>query len=127
MDYPERDRLNLRGLVPPRVKTLEDQANRAMLHLRAYGDDNVSKNMYLQELHNRNETLYHYVLAANITEVAPLVYTPTVGYVCEKFGDQFRRSRGMYFSREDRGLFSSMVWNWPHEDCLLYTSPSPRD
>ena len=116
MDYPERDRLNLRGLVPPRVKTLEDQANRAMLHLRAYGDDNVSKNMYLQELHNRNETLYHYVLAANITEVAPLVYTPTVGYVCEKFGDQFRRSRGMYFSREDRGLFSSMVWNWPHED-----------
>ena len=70
MDYPERDRLNLRGLVPPRVKTLEEQAERAMLHLRAYGDDNVSKNMYLQELHNRNETLYHYVLAANSASAA---------------------------------------------------------
>ena len=72
--------------------------------------------MYLQELHNRNETLYHRVLAANITEIAPLVYTPTVGLVCQKFGEQFRRSRGMYFSREDKGLFSSMVWNWPHDD-----------
>ena len=59
MDYPERDRLNLRGLVPPKVKTLEMQADRVMLHLRSYGDDNVAKNMYLQELHNRNETLYH--------------------------------------------------------------------
>ena len=116
MDYPERDRLNLRGLVPPKVKTLEMQADRVMLHLRSYGDDNVAKNMYLQELHNRNETLYHRVLAANITEIAPLVYTPTVGLVCQKFGEQFRRSRGMYFSREDKGLFSSMVWNWPHDD-----------
>ena len=116
MDYPERDRLGLRGLLPPRVKTLEEQANRIMSHLRNYGDDMVAKNLYLQDLHNRNETLYHRVLADNIEEVAPLVYTPTVGYVCQKFGDQFRRSRGMYFSREDRGLFSSMVWNWPHDD-----------
>jgi len=116
MDYPERDRLNLRGLIPPRVKNLSMQANRIMMHLRAFGDDNIAKNMYLQELHNRNETLYHRVLADNIVEVAPLVYTPTVGAVCQRFGDQFRRSRGMYFSREDRGLFSSMVWNWPHDD-----------
>ena len=116
MDYPERDRLGLRGLLPPRVKTLTEQADRIMKQIRDLGDDMVAKNLYLQELHNRNETLYHRVLADNIEEVAPLVYTPTVGYVCQKFGDQFRRSRGMYFSREDRGLFSSMVWNWPHDD-----------
>lgn len=42
--------------------------------------------------------------------------TPTVGTACLEFGDQFRRSRGMYFSKEDRGLFSSMVYNWPHND-----------
>ena len=121
MDYPERDRLNLRGLVPPRVKTLSEQAARALAQIRAYGppdDDqaNIRKNMYLQDLHNRNETLYHRLLSDNIAELAPLVYTPTVGIVCQRFGDQFRRSRGMYFSREDRGLFSSMVWNWPHDD-----------
>jgi len=116
MDYPERDRLNLRGLVPPRVKTIAEQAARTMSRIRSFGDNNVEKNIYLQELHNRNETLYHRVLADNISELAPLVYTPTVGVVCQRFGAQFRRSRGMYFSREDRGLFSSMVWNWPHDD-----------
>ena len=116
MQVNERDRLKLRGLLPPRVKTLEEQSKRAMAHLRALGDDNIRKNMYLQDLHNRNETLYHRVLVDHIEEVAPLVYTPTVGTVCQRFGDQFLRSRGMYFSKDDRGLFSSMVWNWPHDD-----------
>ena len=47
---------------------------------------------------------YHRVLADNIEVLAPLVYTPTVGHVCETFGKQFRRARGMYFSVQDRGL-----------------------
>jgi hypothetical protein len=75
----ERDRLNLRGLLPPRVKDLTEQAKKAMNTIREFGDDNVRKNMFLQELHNRNETLYHRLLVDNIREVAPLVYTPTVG------------------------------------------------
>jgi hypothetical protein len=82
-----------------------------MNHIRSEGDDDkaaIRKNLYLQDLHNRNETLYHRVLVDNVEELAPLIYTPTVGHVCQQFGDQFRRSRGMYFSREDRGLFSSM-------------------
>ena len=111
MDYNERDRLHLRGLLPPRHKTLEEQALRVMNHIRSEGDDDkaaIRKNLYLQDLHNRNETLYHRVLVDNVEELAPLIYTPTVGHVCQQFGDQFRRSRGMYFSREDRGFFSSM-------------------
>jgi malate dehydrogenase (oxaloacetate-decarboxylating)(NADP+) len=52
----------------------------------------------------------------NIEKIAPLIYTPTVGLVCQQFGYQFRRSRGMYFSHQDRGLFSQMVYNWPHDD-----------
>eukprot|EP00949_MAST-11_sp_MAST-11-sp1_P003351 g3351.t1 len=112
----ERDRLNLRGLLPPRVKSIDEQQDRVMMHLQELGDDDVEKNMYLQDLHNRNETLYHRVLVDNIAEVAPLIYTPTVGTVCEQFGHQFRRSRGMYFSKHDRGEFSQMVWNWPHND-----------
>jgi len=74
------------------------------------------KNMYLQELHARNETLYHQLLVENITELAPLVYTPTVGQACLEFGQNWRRTRGMYFSRKDRGMFSTMVYNWPHKD-----------
>jgi len=48
--------------------------------------------------------------------MAPLVYTPTVGAVCQNFADQFRKARGMYFSKYDRGEMSAMVYNWPHDD-----------
>ena len=69
-----------------------------------------------QDLHSRNETLYHYALVEHMQELAPLIYTPTVGHVCEQFGNQFTRTRGMYFSRDDRGHFASMVYNWPRRD-----------
>ena len=115
----ERDRLNLRGLLPPRVKTLEEQASRFMRNLLAMGDGPeaaIQKNLALQDLHNRNETLYHSILVSHMEIVAPLIYTPTVGHVCQAFGNQYTRARGMFFSREDRGHFSSMVYNWPHDD-----------
>lgn len=48
-------------------------------------------------------------------EIAPLVYTPTVGIVCQQFGYRFTRPRGMFFSTRDRGNFSTMVYNWPHD------------
>jgi malate dehydrogenase (oxaloacetate-decarboxylating)(NADP+) len=111
----ERERLNIRGLLPPRVRSLQSQKVRVLEHLREM-KDNASKNLYLQDLHSRNETLYHRLLVDHIEEIAPLIYTPTVGEVCEKFGRQFFRARGMYFTREDRGHFSSMVYNWPHDD-----------
>lgn len=111
----ERDRLGIRGLLPPAIRSMEDQVNRVLNSLRILPDD-ITKNLYLQDLHNNNETLYHRLLVENMSELAPLVYTPTVGTVCQQFGHQFRRSRGMYFSREDRGHFSSMVYNWPHDD-----------
>ena len=77
---------------------------------------NESKNLYLQDLQNRNETLYFKVLVDHLEQLAPLVYTPTVGEVCKKFGLQYARARGMYFSKYDRGFFASMAHNWPHSD-----------
>jgi malate dehydrogenase (oxaloacetate-decarboxylating)(NADP+) len=79
-DISERDRLGLRGLIPPIVRTLEDQVKRSMGHIRSQPND-VAKNLYLQELQNRNETLYYRLLVDYIEEIAPLVYTPTVGTV----------------------------------------------
>ena len=86
-DQDERDRLGLRGLLPPMVNTMEKQSRRVLQQLEE-NPDNESKNMYLQELQNRNETLYFNLLVNNIEKIAPLVYTPTVGTVCEKFGHQ---------------------------------------
>ena len=65
-------------------------------------DSDVTKNLFLQELHNRNETLYHRLLVDNVEELAPLIYTPTVGHVCQQFGSQYVRARGMYAPRATR-------------------------
>ena len=89
-DMDERDRLGLRGLIPHSINTIEKQSKRVLQQLDS-NPDNESKNMYLQELQNRNETLYFNLLVNNIEKFAPLVYTPTVGTVCEKFGHQVKR------------------------------------
>ena len=60
-DSAERDRLGLRGLLPPATRTMESQVLRTINHIRKLPDD-ITKNLYLQELHNRNETLYHRIL-----------------------------------------------------------------
>ena len=70
----------------------------------------------LEDLHDRNETLYHRVIVDHIEEVAPLIYTPTVGQACQEFATRYRRPRGMYFTEEDRGQMAAMVYNWPHKD-----------
>lgn len=114
-DLEERDRLGLRGLLPPDVRTIEQQVARVMSHMDEE-PNNEAKNLYLQDLANRNETLYYRTLVENIAEMAPLVYTPTVGDVCKQFGNQFRRSRGMYFNRNDRGHMNTMMYNWPLDD-----------
>ena len=76
---------------------------------------NIRKNIMLEDLHDRNETLYHRVIVDHIEEVAPLIYTPTVGQACQEFAARYRRPRGMYFTEEDRGHMAAMVYNWPHK------------
>jgi len=111
----ERDRLGLRGLLPPKVSSMDEQCARIMLRLRSFEDD-IQKHMYLSELHDRNETLFHRVVVRHIGELAPLIYTPTVGQACLEFGHMFKRPRGMYFSADDVGQMNAMVQNWPMKD-----------
>ncbi|XP_010551124.1 PREDICTED: NAD-dependent malic enzyme 1, mitochondrial [Tarenaya hassleriana] len=131
----ERDRLDLRGLLPPNVMSPEQQIERFMADLKRLeeqardgpSDPNaLAKWRILNRLHDRNETMYYKVLIANIEEYAPIVYTPTVGLVCQNYSGLFRRPRGMYFSAEDRGEMMSMVYNWPAEqvDMIVVTDGS---
>ncbi len=117
-DYSERDRLGLRGLLPPAVRQLEFQIHRAIDLIRSRPNA-MAKNLLLTSMCNQNETLFHRLLVEYIEELAPIVYTPTVGEVCQHFGIQFNRSRGMYFSTNDRGLFQTMVHNWPQDDVQI--------
>ncbi|KAJ0810147.1 NAD-dependent malic enzyme 62 kDa isoform [Helianthus annuus] len=131
----ERDRLELRGLLPPNVMSNEQQIERFMADLKRLEvnardgpSDTNSLAMWriLNRLHDRNETMYYKVLIAKIEEYAPIVYTPTVGLVCQKYGGLFRRPRGMYFSAADRGEMMSMVYNWPADqvDMIVVTDGS---
>ncbi|URE18725.1 malic enzyme [Musa troglodytarum] len=114
----ERDRLDLRGLLPPNVMTPRQQINRFMVDLKRLelnASDGPSDTIalakwrILNRLHDRNETMYYKVLIENIKEYAPIVYTPTVGRVCQNYSGLFRRPRGMYFSAADHGEMMSMV------------------
>ncbi|KAI4353068.1 hypothetical protein L6164_002045 [Bauhinia variegata] len=131
----ERDRLDLRGLLPPNVMSPQLQIERFMVDLKRLevqardgpSDPNaLAKWRILNRLHDRNETMYYKVLIANIEEYAPIVYTPTVGLVCQNYSGLFRRPRGMYFSAEDRGEMMSMVYNWPADqvDMIVVTDGS---
>ncbi|GMP62220.1 hypothetical protein CsSME_00024401 [Camellia sinensis var. sinensis] len=131
----ERDRLDLRGLLPPNVMSLEQQIERFMEDLKRFelnardgpSDPNaLAMWRILNRLHDRNETMYYKVLIANIAEYAPIVYTPTVGLVCQNYSGLFRRTRGMYFSAADRGEMMSMVYNWPADqvDMIVVTDGS---
>lgn len=111
----ERDRFRFRGLLPPRIQNMAVQKARFLKALRSEKSA-IRKNLLLEDLHDRNETLYHRVLIDHIEEMAPLIYTPTVGQACKEFATRFRRTRGMYFTEEDRYHMAAMVYNWPHRD-----------
>jgi len=111
----ERDRLRIRGLLPPRLSNMDVQVKR-FLHNLKMEESNIRKYLLLEDLHDRNETMYHRILVDHIEEMAPIIYTPTVGQACTEFATRFRRPRGMYFCEADRGNMAAMVHNWPHRD-----------
>ena len=110
----ERSALGLRGLLPPHVFTIEEQVARVLENYRSKTTD-LERYIHLASLQDRNETLFHRVLLDNIEEMLPIVYTPTVGLACQRFGHIFRRSRGMYFSFADRGRIAEVLQNAPRQ------------
>lgn len=136
MAFPcaERDRLSIRGLLPSTLLTVEEQSriileeyDKGLNVLLAQEPDekiiksgvsaeDIRKWKVLQSLQDRNETLFYKILMENFLEMAPIIYTPTVGWACTNFSHLFRRPRGMFFSPKDRGEMASMVYNWDTDD-----------
>jgi len=114
----ERDALGLRGLLPPRVATLDDQVARVLENIRRL-ETNLSKYILLESLQDRNETLFYRVVTENPDEMMPLIYTPTVGLACQQFGHIYRRPRGMYIAATDRGRIAQVLRNWPYREASI--------
>ncbi|MDO8544996.1 MAG: NAD-dependent malic enzyme [Opitutaceae bacterium] len=114
----ERDALGLRGLLPPRVFTMEEQVQRSVAAVRRIPEP-LEKYIYLTNLQNRNEVLFYRLILDYVDEMVPLIYTPTVGQACLEYGSIFRRSRGMFITLKERGRIAEILRQWPHEGARL--------
>jgi len=106
----ERDNFNLTGLLPHNIETIEEQSLRAYQQLSSFTTD-LDKHIYLRNIQDTNETLFHHLIEENIEEVMPLIYTPTVGQACEKFSKIYRRKRGLFISYPERHKIDDMLQN----------------
>ncbi|HXX89051.1 MAG TPA: NAD-dependent malic enzyme [Acidimicrobiales bacterium] len=114
----ERGLLRLQGLLPWRVGTIEEQMELELEHIRRKVDD-LEKYIGLIALQDRNETLFHRLLADHIEELAPIIYTPTVGQACRQFSHVMRRPRGVWITPDDVGRIPDLLRNSGHDDVRL--------
>ena len=121
----ERDALGLRGLLPAHVLSMDEQVARFMTNLRGLPND-LEKYVALNSLHDRNEALFFRVVCDNIDEIQPLIYTPTVGLACQRFGLIFQRPRGMFICANDRGRIAELLANWPYPAKLIVVTDGER-
>ncbi len=114
----ERSTLGLNGLLPPRVHTMREQVLRVLGNLESKNSD-LERYIFLAGLQDRNETLFYRVVTENLGDLMPVIYTPTVGEACQRYGEIFRRPRGVFVSADDRGNIASVLGNWPHRDVRI--------
>ena len=111
----EREALGLRGLLPPRTFSLEDQEKRVLENYNRKETD-IEKYIFMMSLQDRNETLFYRLVINNIVEMMPIIYTPTVGQGCQEYGHIWRRARGLYITAEDKGNMAKVLKNWPQKE-----------
>ncbi|EJT04467.1 NAD-dependent malic enzyme [Rhizobium sp. CCGE 510] len=111
----ERKALGLEGLLPATVDTIGVQLKRVLGQLAAKPDD-LERYIYLQDLCDRNQTLFYATLASDPARFVPIVYDPTIADACLTYGHIYRRPQGMYLTKEMKGRFAQVLRNWPVKD-----------
>ncbi|MCG0048128.1 NAD-dependent malic enzyme [Priestia megaterium] len=106
----EREELNLDGLLPPTVLTLEEQVQRAYQQFKNESND-LQKNNLLNDLHNRNVVLFYRLLKDHLSEMLPIIYTPTVGEAIQEYSHQYHRPDGLYLSIDEADKMDIAIGN----------------
>ncbi len=111
----EKQELGMVGLVPDVTETQDLQLSRIMVQL-GHKHTDLDRYIYLINLLDHNETLFYRTIMSDPARFLPIVYDPTIGEACLKFGHIYRQPRGMYLSITRRGKVKEVLKNWPQKD-----------
>jgi malate dehydrogenase (oxaloacetate-decarboxylating)(NADP+) len=111
----EKEEMGLVGLLPEVTESEDLQLQRVMLQLGQKNTD-LERYIYLVNLLDHNETLFYRTVMSDPARFLPIVYDPTIGEACLKFGHIYRQTRGMYLSIRRRGQVKEILGNWPEKD-----------
>lgn len=114
----EREKYNLRGLLPYAICDQDVQVKRVMANLRRKEYD-IERYVMLSALQERNERLFYKATLEHIEEIMPLIYTPTVGQACKEFSNIYRQEKGFFITPDDRGEIAKILDNWPEKDIRI--------
>lgn len=110
----ERQHMGIHGLLPPAIVSQDVQVYRVMTNIRRAQDD-LDRYNELMNLSERNQKLFYRLIADYLEELIPIVYTPTVGLACQKYGLVFKRPRGLFITNHDRGHIYDILCNWTEQ------------
>jgi malate dehydrogenase (oxaloacetate-decarboxylating)(NADP+) len=111
----EKEKLGLIGLLPDVTESEDLQLQRVLLQLGQKNTD-LDRYIYLVNLLDHNERLFYRTVMSDPARFLPIVYDPTIGEACLKFGHIYRQTRGMYLSIKRRGQVKAILKNWPEKD-----------
>ncbi|MCH2172997.1 NAD-dependent malic enzyme [Myxococcota bacterium] len=111
----ERTNLGLHGLLPPHVETIEEQLERAYAAFERK-DSDIERHVYLRNLQDTNEVLFYRLIVERLSEMMPIIYTPTVGDACRQFSEIYRRPRGLFVSYPDRHRIEDILRTFGDSD-----------
>ena len=118
----ERRVFGLLGKLPHRVETLDDQVKRAYLQFSGYST-RLQQNIYLNNLHDKNQILFYKLLSSHLGEMLPVIYTPIVGTAVKLFSREYRQPRGLYIAHTDQHQLDELISNRsnPEIDLIVVT------
>jgi malic enzyme len=121
----EREALQLDGLLPPAISTIEQQLERVYQNFQAKQTP-LERYIHLAALQDRNETLFFRLLHDHIDQMMPVVYTPVVGEACQQFSHIYRRPRGLYVSYEQQDRIERILENHPRPPAIIVVTDGER-
>ena len=123
--HEERKIFGLLGKLPHRVETLDEQVKRAYLQYSEYTTQ-LKQNIYLNNLHDKNQILFYKLVSRHLAEMLPTIYTPIVGTAVKRFSHDYRQARGLYITYSDRHQIEEILTNRSNHCLYLRLCSCPR-